>query len=452
MGSAITFALYKPIEQKDYRQIARLMHLYKTAYRIIAGLVFAVGLALVPVLDKIITNAPSIKENLILIYLLYIINTSASYLLIYKSTLFTANQQGYVISYVHVIVLAIRTVFQLVAIIWFRQFLLYLILTIGFTVLQNVILSVKADKQFEELKQYKNERLSKEESRGIFNNIKALSLYKISGTVLKGTDSIVTSTFLGASIVGMATNYTMIVYEIYSLSLQFLHAVTASIGNLVASKEKERQYDVFRMMNFVCEWFFCVCTVCLMALLDEFIGTIWLGEGYIISFWAVMLICLDFFIKGNITVIASFRDANGLFVQGQYRPVIMAALNVVISIVAVKLIGLPGVYLGTVLSRVLTQMWFDPLIVYKHAFKRSPKGYFLEYGTWLVILAVSFVAANAVNHFVVIPIPVLSFVVHGLICAAVVCVLTALVFGRTEIFRSSLGYVSRTAKRLIKKH
>ena len=130
----------------------------------------------------------------------------------------------------------------------------------------------------------------------------------------------------------------------------------------------------------------------------------------------------------------------------------MAALNVAISIVAVKLIGLPGIYLGTVLSRVLTQVWFDPLVVYKHAFKRSPKGYFLEYAIWLVILGVSFAAASAVNNLVVIPIPVLSFAVHGLICAAIVCGFTVLTFGRTEIFRSSLGYMKKTAKRLIKKH
>jgi len=142
MGSAITFALYKPIAEKDYRQIARLMNLYKTAYRAIAATVFIVGLALVPVLDKIISNAPTIKESLTVIYLMYIANTSMSYLLIYKSTLLTANQQAYVISSIHVWIVIVRTVIQLTVIILFRQFLLYLILNISFTVLQNVILNM----------------------------------------------------------------------------------------------------------------------------------------------------------------------------------------------------------------------------------------------------------------------------------------------------------------------
>lgn len=447
MGSAITFALYKPIAEKDYRQIARLMNLYKTAYRAIAATVFIVGLALVPVLDKIISNAPTIKESLTVIYLMYIANTSMSYLLIYKSTLLTANQQAYVISSVHVWIVVARTVIQMAVIMLFRQFLLYLILNISFTVLQNVIISIKADKQFAQIKQYKNERLSREESKKIFKNIKAMALYKVSGTVLNGTNSIVISTFLGAGFVGFATNYTMIINEIYALSLQFLNSVTASIGNLVASEDNERQYELFRKLNFVCEWFFCLCTACLLVLLDEFIGTVWLGEEYLISFWAVLFLCLDFYIKGNTTVVSSFRNANGLFVQGQYRPLVMAVLNIVISIIAVNVIGLPGVYLGTVLSRATTQMWYDPLIVYKHAFKKSAKSYFGEYIVWLAVLVTSVVVTKLLNSYIIIPIPVISFVVHALVCAAVVCLLAAVIFSRYRVFHDSIAYVSGIIKK-----
>jgi len=242
----------------------------------------------------------------------------------------------------------------------------------------------------------------------------------------------------------------MIINEIYALALQFLNSVTASIGNLVASKDNQRQYDLFRMLNFVCEWFFCLCTACLFVLLDEFIGTVWLGADYLISFWAVLFLCLDFFIKGNITLVSSFRNANGLFVQGQYRPLIMAVLNIVLSIIAVKLMGLPGVYLGTILSRVATQLWYDPLILHKHAFQKSAKGYFGEYVVWVVILVLAVVITKMLNGMIVIPIPVISFVVHALVCAAVVCLLAAIIFSRYKVFHASLAYVAGMAKKLVR--
>jgi len=441
IGSAITFSLYKPIEQGDNLKIAALVNLFRKAYRVIACVIFVIGMSLVPFLDKLITNVPSVKENLTLIYILYILNTSASYLLIYKSTLLTASQQAYVISYVNLCVMLVRTVLQIAVVIIFKEFIMFLIIAIISTIVQNLIISFKADQRFKEIKQYKKEKVSEEERNRIFKDVKALSLYKISGTVLNGTNSIVISSMLGANIVGLVSNYTMIITEIYSLSLQFLNSVTASIGNLVVSKDSKRQYEMFRIMNFACSCFFCVCTVCLYNLLDEFIGTVWLGNKYIISKWAVLLICLDFYIKGNTTLVGSFRNANGLFVQGQYRPLVMAILNIIIAIIGAKLFGLPGVFLGSVLARATTQLWFDPFILYKHAFKKSAKGYFLEYITWIIISVVSVVISMLINSVIIINIPIISFVVHAFVCVIVVCLATVVVFGKNKVFRDCLLYV-----------
>lgn len=451
IGSAITFALYKPMANQDYRQIARLMHLYKTAYRMIAAVIFLGGLALVPFLDRIIADAPSVKEDLKIIFLLYVVNTAVSYLLVYKSTLFTANQQAYILSFLNIGMVIVRTAVQLLVIICFGRFLLYLILTICFTMLQNIMISLKADSQFREIRQHNKERLTPEERRHVFRDSKASALYKISGTVLTGTDSVVISAFLGTGIVGMATNYTMIINGIYALSLPFLNSVTASIGNLAASKDSERQYELFRMMNFVCEWFFCLSTVCLFVLLDEFIGSVWFDEHLLIGFWALLFLCLDFFIKGNTTIVSSFRSANGLFVQGQYRPLIMAVLNIAVSVIAVKAIGLPGVYFGTVLSRAATQLWYDPLILYKHVFKRTAKSYFCEYAVWGILLVSASVISKWINSILVLSVPLLSFLVHALVCVAVVCLFTVIVFGKSNTFHNCISYlcgvVKKTAKR-----
>ena len=54
IGSAIVYNLYKPIEENNKERIKTLMNFYKKAYRIIAIIVFVVGLLIMPFLNKIV--------------------------------------------------------------------------------------------------------------------------------------------------------------------------------------------------------------------------------------------------------------------------------------------------------------------------------------------------------------------------------------------------------------
>ncbi|MEG1606519.1 MAG: hypothetical protein RR452_11030, partial [Clostridia bacterium] len=86
IGSAITYALYKPIREGDDQRMAALMNFYKTAYRLIALLVLLTGAVCVPLLPYMVKGAPDIKESITLIFCLYIFSNASSYLLAYKST------------------------------------------------------------------------------------------------------------------------------------------------------------------------------------------------------------------------------------------------------------------------------------------------------------------------------------------------------------------------------
>ena len=62
-----------------------------------------------------------------------------------------------------------------------------------------------------------------------------------------------------------------------------------------------------------------------------------------------------------------------LFVKDKIRPLIEAGINLVVSIIAVQKIGLAGVFLGTIISRVCTTMWREPYLVFKYIFKTFKK-------------------------------------------------------------------------------
>ena len=83
VGTAITYALYGPIARNDIKKQQILMRMFRTFYRITAGVVLIAGLCLIPFLDILMKDRPDV-DHLIIIYLLYLLNSFVSYLLIYK--------------------------------------------------------------------------------------------------------------------------------------------------------------------------------------------------------------------------------------------------------------------------------------------------------------------------------------------------------------------------------
>ena len=70
VGTAITYALYRPIEEGDIEKQKSLMLLFKRFYHVVALVVLGIGLLLIPFMGVIIKDPPNV-EHLTLIYLFY---------------------------------------------------------------------------------------------------------------------------------------------------------------------------------------------------------------------------------------------------------------------------------------------------------------------------------------------------------------------------------------------
>ncbi|EPE2492776.1 hypothetical protein HQ875_11035 [Enterococcus faecium] len=417
IGSAITFALYKPINDKDYQKIAQLMNFYKKAYMLIGSFIFIIGVALIPGLPFMVKNVPNISESITLIYLLYLINTVSSYFLIYKSALLTANQKNYVISFIQVIFNIVRTILGVVMIVLFENFLLYLSFDILLIVIQNIIIFFFANNEFREIKSVSNADLPSTERKRLLGDIHALALYQISNVIVSGTDSIIISSIMGTGSVAFFANYRFIERSVDTFMAQITSSITPTLGNL-AINDKERQEENFDNLNFLIFWITAVTALLLYFLTDPFIS-VWLGKKFILNKWILIGFVVDYILVNLVRPVAAYRNANGLFIQGKYRPLAMAILNVIISIVLVIYLGIEGAIWGTVFSRLITQTWFDPLVLYKYTFKKSVKIYLYQYfkrisvifgqGIVISLILKTLFAIFKVNH------QVISIIIIGII-------------------------------------
>ena len=95
-GTAMTYSMYKPLAEKDYKTLAGLTQFYKKVYRIIALSIAGIGIILVPFLHNLVNLEQDIP-NLEIYYLLFLASNVASYLVTYKTTVMYADQKNYIL-------------------------------------------------------------------------------------------------------------------------------------------------------------------------------------------------------------------------------------------------------------------------------------------------------------------------------------------------------------------
>lgn len=400
IGVAISFSLYKPLEENDVRKIKALMNFYRFAYRIIGFTILGLGLCLMPFLDYLIKDKPDIPY-FALIYVLFLANTVVSYFFTYKRSLLSADQKEYINSINRTVFSIIQSIGQFLVLLLTKNYLLYLIVVIICTLLSNIGISYQCDKIYPYLKN-NHEKLTKEETKLSLKYVAAQFSHKVGGIVVSGTDNILTTSLVsgGLAIVGLYSNYLLLTNTIKSVVTMFFTSVTASVGNLNAENNVEKSKKVFNEMLFLNMCFYGITASCIYSLANDFI-CLWIGEEYLLSTGVVIIIVINYYVAGMRQSCQTYNTTLGLFWNDRYKPWIEAAVNLVASIVLIHYYGFMGVLLGTLISTITTSFWVEPYILYKHGFRMNLADYFIRYGQYTIVTilytAVSFWLTSFIN-------------------------------------------------------
>lgn len=378
IGNAMVFSLYKPLAEKDTEKIKSLMKLYARSYQVIGIVIGVLGICVVPFLKYIVGDVSYVKENLTVLYLLFLLNSVLSYFFVYKKSLIIADQKNYIVEIYQQVFHAIQILVQSVFLVVTKQFIPYLLITILFTFLNNFFVAKKANKMYPCLVEKNVKPLEKEEINGIVKNIKALIVYKIGGIILESTDSIFISSLINVVTVGLYSNYKMVINVFRTVGNQVMNSIVASVGNLNANGSEEKKEGVFYELMYLNGWFYGFATVGLCVFITPLIK-IWLGNSYVIGMDAVFAACVYFYVSNMHYPCYTYRTTAGLFVYGKYVPMMSAILNIVLDITMGMKWGLPGILWASTISRTLTYELIDPFLVYRRVFRKPVAKYFCVY-------------------------------------------------------------------------
>lgn len=460
VGSAILFKLYEPIATENHHRITLLMQLYKKIYRVIGFVIFAVGIALIPLLPVIIKDynkLASLHINATIVFVLYLTKSVSSYLFFaYKSAIIKANQKQYLInitSYFFTILLGILQIFALLTICNFH---IYILLDVVVIIVQNIVIARFADKLYPYINDKTDDSISTQEVKGIFKDCGAIMLYNINSVVVKATDNIVLSMFLGLGAVGLYSNYYVFYTTIRSVFSKVFNSVSHSLGNLHALDHSKHEYEVFETVVLISALLGGIAFAGIFAVADEFVD-VWIGKDWVIAQPLAFLMGLELYTTAFRMSISKFRTSMGLFQQAKYRPVAGMIINIIVSVALVNVWGISGVLMGTIASDWLTFMWFDPLILHKYGFKNgvSVKRYYGKFLKYFFVVLFTGLLDYLICQHVFIGFGWVSVAVHAIICTVTIPAALMLVTYNSKegryIQRLLKKGISRITKRLYRR-
>lgn len=445
IGSAIVYALYKPLATDDQDKIASLVKFYGRCYQVIGIVVAVGGLLLMPFLDLLITEQPEIKESIYLIYGIYLFNTASTYFFSYRSSLLMAAQQNYIVTGINYLVTIGQSILQMIWLIGTHEYIGYLLIQSIGTLIYNFAVAYVAKRKFPYIVGKTIKPLEKEEKRGLIKNVRALVIWKLSGLLVNSTDNIIITYFSGLSAVGLSSNYTLLSTTLNSLLNQLFNGITASVGNLNAIESNEKKISMFYSINLANFWMFGWASIGIFVVSTDIVH-LFFGESYILPLNIPFVIALNFYMVGMQSAVWTFKNTLGLFRPGRYLLIITAAINLGCSIWLGKLWGLFGILFATAISRAFTNTWYDPYAIFKYGFHVSVVPYFLKYIKYTAILVLTGSICYGICSLFDFSLWI-NVVLKFSICSIIPNLVFLLCFGRTTEF----GYFRQLFTRLIKK-
>lgn len=430
IGTAIIYNMYKPVAENNKDKIKSLMDLYKKSYNIIGIIIFLLGLCVIPFMNLIVKDAPNIKENLIFIYMLFLLNTTISYFFTYKKSIIYAYQKQSIIDNIDSIIYFVKSIILVAFLILTRNFIVYLIIQVLTTLIENIIIAIKVNKLYPYLKEKDVNKLNKTEKKSIFSNVKSLIIYKFGSIIMNGTDNILISTLINVDTVGLCSNYILIINSIKSIIFSALNGVTASVGNLNAVGETKQKEKVFYQITFINYIIFSFSAIAFIVLLNPFIS-IWLGQAYTLEIGVSIALAISFLIEGLRNPAYTYRVTLGLFEKGRITPYIGAISNIILSILLCKLCGVAGIFIATAIAQLISYSWIDPYLIHKYGFKTSSSKYFKKFiiyiGVFVINTAISFEIASFIQVNVI-----LDFILKAIVVCVVPNIINWIAFSRTD--------------------
>lgn len=346
IGAATMYALYKPLEEKNYYMINKIISKTDSIFKKIGGIMFLIICMISFVYPLIIKSSYSnkfISEVIIICGINYILEYffDGKY-----NLLFMADQKIYIPKLIFTLSYVFHTILSLILcnlklnFIWIKMALI-----IG-ALIRIVFMNILVKKYYPWLK-----KVSKSEVN-IISMTRDIFVQKISSLIFSSTDIILISTMIGVEEASVYAVYNLVYNGLANLMTAIVDASVGSFGSVCASKNLNGIRNAYNSFNYMMIFISSILITCWWSLIIPFVKVYTKGitdVSYINKSLGIamgLMFALKFYRSASAVIINSM----GMFGKVKLIYVIEALINLFFSYILVFNFGISGVIVGSVVA------------------------------------------------------------------------------------------------------
>ncbi|MFZ7121847.1 MAG: lipopolysaccharide biosynthesis protein [Eubacteriaceae bacterium] len=432
LSGIIAYRLYDPLATGNEIKVKQIMDFFRKVYAFIGLIVIMLGFGLIPFLGYLVGETTLPYNYIIIVFVLFLIRSVEGYFFSYKQILIFADQKGFIITVVDIFTSIIYTIISIIVLLYTKNFIYVIVFEIIKKIINDIIIIGIVNKQYPFITKKDIKALEKLEIKMIIIDIKNAFISRMSKVVVRATDNIVISIFLGISTTGIFANYALLFDTIVNLLYQLITSIQASVGNLLVEEKREVIYSVLRKTTFISFFMVSICGCCLLQLSTPFVA-LWFGSKYTLAENIVWISVFNIFLHGTQLAIAQFADAGGLFEQNKKIDTMGCIINLILSIIGVALYGIVGVLIATFIAIAL-ELYLRIRLVFMEILNIDYSRYIKQILLYFMFFTIEVVAVWVIGKSIYIQNPILEFVIYGFIAAIVPLIINIIVFRSSEDF------------------
>lgn len=431
IANMIAYRMYAAFARQDEAEITKLLSVYAKMYRFVGVFIFVISILLMPLLRYIIRDNSYDWNYLYIIYLFQVAASVCTYFFAYKRIVLVTSLKEAECIKIDTVCTTALSLLQALTLFLFKSYILFLSLKIVSNIVANGIIAHKVNKEYAFARQTEKVDLADVKDMELLRDIKNNFIQKVCLSVYSGTDSIIISALLGIAQVGLMANYLLISSYVSVFLNKLFKPFQAAIGNYNYSADKERGTTLFRMFDL---FSFCMASfvfVAYLVMLNPFIELIF-GSEYLLNQSFVIAFALNSYFGINSFFVNIYRDTFGSYEKDRNPIVLGTILNITLSLLLAKPLGLVGILIGTIVGQF--GFWFGRVrVVYSEYIKEGVNKYAIRQAARLALLGVETAGVWYLSKFVVTRIgnPYVSQIANAMICLSVVSIVIFVAFGKS---------------------
>lgn len=374
IGSSVVFALYKPVMQNNEEEILQIKIFLRQVYRLII-LLSSFATLILPFSFQYIIDIPLTFELVVCFYLLSFASV-AKYLFAEYKALGFAYQLSVLESQQNLTLSLLKGGAQVLVLLSTESYLMYGLVVLTLNIAFAFYYRHKLTRIHPFMSASPKVPIAQDIISAVKKNVFGGIVHRFASMVVTGTDSLLIMFFLGSATLGIYSNYNLVLTNLIGLVMFSFNPLSAYVGRVArrdgAADLSELYFQLYSLVAIVAPFG----SICLYFLINDFVR-ITFGEQYTVDSIVIAYIAVLFYVvtlrRHNIV----FVNALGLNWDLKLKSVLEAVLNAVISVSLISLTDLTveAVLIGTISSNILTNMWWEPYVVFRNAVRISLTSY-----------------------------------------------------------------------------